>query len=49
MNERALCLRMALSPPLCFCLVDPVVEGYCSRRQQTGGFPQTPLPIQLRQ
>lgn len=49
MNERALCLRMALNLPLCFGLVDPVVEGYSSWRQQTGGFPQTPLPIQLRQ
>lgn len=38
-------LRMAL----CFGLVDPVGEGYSRRRQQTGGFPQTPLSIQLRQ
>lgn len=37
-------LRMAL----CFGLVDSVGEGYSRRRQQTGGFPQTPLPIQLR-
>lgn len=38
-------LRMAL----CFGLVDSVGEGNSRRRPQTGGFPQTPLPIQLRQ
>lgn len=37
-------LRMAL----CFGLVDSVGEGYSRKRQQTGGYPQTPLPIQLR-